>query len=219
LARPEAPRLRHFAVPAVGEVVSPPAFNRTMSQALRLPPGYALDVRNADAPDAPAQRWEVFTDAYNLTYLRCQTTGAVAYFAGDASVFYFTAFYGSEASWLYLFYQAAYRVPLVSLPGQITHDAFPLSVVRNPVLAWTQDVLAPFYRFLKPTFALEGLPGADATWAGRPVRLRSRVAVGYFGRARTLQTAELTFADGHLAALCGQRAEQAFNLTCSPAGA
>ncbi|MBF9141894.1 urea transporter [Hymenobacter properus] len=218
-AIPRTPQLRHFAVPNAGDLVSPPAINRTLSQALRLPPGYALDVRNADAPTAPAQRWEVFTDAYNLTYLRCQTTGAVAYFAGDASVFYFTAFYGSEDSWLYFFYQAAYRVPLVSLPGQITRDAFPLSVVRNPALAWAQDLLAPFYRFLKPTFALEAVPDADAAWPGRPVRLRSRAAVGYFGRERATQTAELTFADGHLAALRVQRAGQEINLTCSLVGA
>jgi urea transporter len=213
------PQLRHFRVPVAGETVSPPTFNRTLSQALRLPPGYTLDVRNADAPEAPAQRWEVFTDAYNLPYLRCQATGAVAYFGGDESVFYFTAFYGSEASWLYLFYQAAYRVPLASLPNQITHDAFPLSVVRNPALIWAQDVLAPFHRFIEPTFALEWAGDAEAAWPGRPVRLRSRVTIGYFGKRDTEQTAELTFRDGRLAELRVQRAGQSIHLTCSVAGA
>ena len=195
------PRLRHFTVPMAGETVRPPAFNRTLSQALRLPPGYALDVREAAAPASPAQRWEVFTDAYNLPYLRCQHTGAVAYFSGDASAFYFTAFYGSEASWLYRFYLAAYRVPLASLPGQRTHDAFPLTVVGNSALAWVQDVLAPFYRFIRPEFALEELSSDAGDWPGRPVRLRSRVAVAWFGRPREKQAAELLFADGRLAEL------------------
>ena len=213
------PQLRHFAVPVAGETISPLAGNRTLSQALRFPPGYALEVREANAPHAPAQRWEVFTDAYNLAYLRCQRTGAVAYFAGDESVFYFTAFYGSEVSWLYLFYQAAYRVPLVRLPQQTTHDAFPLSVVRNPLLAWTQDLLAPFYQFLKPTFSLEWADGADAAWPGRPVHLRSRVAVVGFGRTRPVQAAELVFSDGALAELRVRRAGQVVNLTCSVAGA
>ncbi|MBO2010041.1 urea transporter [Hymenobacter negativus] len=216
---PPVPRLHHFDVPRQNETVSPPTFNRTLSQALRFPPGYALNVRNPDTPDAPAQRWEVFTDAYNLTYLRCQTTGAVAYFAGDESVFYFTAFYGSEASWLYLFYQAAYRIPLVSLPGQTTHDTFPLSIIRNPALSWAQDVLAPFYRFLKPHFRLEWAGGAEAAWPGRPVRLRSRVTVGYFGRERTEQTAELTFRDGLLTELRVKQAAREVYLTCSIAGA
>ena len=216
---PTALQLRHFTVPVAGETVSPPTFSRTLRQALRFPPGYALDVRDADAPHAPAQRWEVFTDAYNLAYLRCQRTGAVAYFAGDESVFYFTAFYGSEASWLHLFYQAAYRVPLVRLPQQTTHDTFPLSVVRNPALRWAQDVLAPFYRFLKPTFSLEWAADPAAAWPGRPVRLRSRVAVAGFGRPRTEQVAELVFEHGALAALRVERAGQVMNLTCAVAGA
>ena len=219
LASAKVPQLRHFDVPVAGETISPPTFNRTLSQALRFPPGYALDVSDADTPHAPAQRWEVFTDAYNLAYLRCQRTGAVAYFAGDASVFYFTAFYGSEASWLHLFYQAAYRVPLVALSQQTTHDAFPLSMVRNPLLAWAQDVLAPFYQFLKPAFSLEWADGAESAWPGRPVRLRSRVAVACFGRTRPVQAAELVFSDGALAELRVQRAGQVMNLTCSVAGA
>ncbi|MEL5996039.1 M23 family metallopeptidase, partial [Hymenobacter segetis] len=216
---PKTPQLRHFAVPVAGEVVSPPTFNRTLSQALRLPPGYALDVHDAAAPDAPAQRWEVFTDAYNLAYLRCQRTGAVLYFAGDESVFYCTAFYGDESSWLYLLYQAAYRVPLASLPGQVVHDEFPLTVVRNPVLTWVQDVLAPFYRFLRPTFWAEEVPTAAGHWPGGPVRLRSRVVVSGFGRAREVQTAELLFADGRLAELRVRRATGSLTLTCTVAGA
>ncbi|MGY3089070.1 urea transporter [Hymenobacter sp. UYAg731] len=218
-AAPKTPQLRHFAVPVAGEVVRPPTFNRTLSQALRLPPGYALDVRDAAAPDAPAQRWEVFTDAYNLAYLRCQRTGAVLYFAGDASVFYCTAFYGDESSWLYLLYQAAYRVPLASLPGQTVHDEFPLTVVRNPVLTWAQDVLAPFYRFLRPTFWAEEVPTAAGHWPGGPVRLRSRVVVSGFGRAREVQAAELLFAEGRLAELRVRRATGSLTLTCTVAGA
>ena len=214
-----APQIRHFSVPVVGEIISAPAFNRTLSQALRFPPGYALDVRDAAAPNAPAQRWEVFTDAYNLAYLRCQSTGAVVYFSGDESVFYCTAFYGPKHSWLYLFYLAAYRVPLVSLPPPITHDTFPFPVVRNPLLTWTQDLLAPFYQFLKPTFALEWASEAATTWPGQTVRLRSRVAVSCFGRSYQQQPAELVFRDGALAELHGRRAGQPIHLLCSVAGA
>ena len=213
------PRLRHFAVPRAGEIISPPAFNRVLSQALHFPPGYVLDVREAAAPDVPAQRWEVFTDAYNLPYLRCQRTGDMIYFGGDASEFYCTAFYGSEASWLYLFYQAAYRVPLAGLPGQITHDEFPLSVVRSAALTWAQDVLAPFYRFLKPTFSLKSVSSATDGWAGRTVQLRSRVAVGYFGREREVQAAELLFQNDALAELRVRRGGIAIHLVCSVARA
>jgi len=215
----ETMQLRHFAVPVAGETVCAPVLQRTLSQALHLPPGYLLEVQNADAPEAPAQRWEVFTDAYNLRYLRCHHTGAVAYFAGDESVFYFTAYYGSEASWLYLLYQACYRVPLVNLPQQPTHDTFPLTVVKNPALTWAQDLLAPFYRFLKPAFSLEWGPTPDASWAARTVRLRSRVAVAFFGREQVEQTADVVFREGSLAELRVQRGSQRTHLICSVAGA
>ena len=75
-----APRLRHFAVPVAGETVSLPAFHQGLSQALRLPPGYVLEVRDANEPDTPARHWEVSTDAYNLRYLRCQHSGAMVYY-------------------------------------------------------------------------------------------------------------------------------------------
>ena len=213
------PQLRHFTVPVAGEIISPPAFNRVLSQALRFPPGYVLDVREAAVLDTPAQRWEVFTDAYNLPYLRCQHTGAVVYFGGNESEFYCTAFYGSEASWLYLFYQAAYRVPLAGLSGQVTHDEFPLSIVRSAALTWAQDVLAPFYRFVKPTFSLESVSSTDGGWAGRTVQLRSRVAAAYFGREREAQAAELLFRDGALAELRVRRAGHDIHLVCSVARA
>jgi hypothetical protein len=209
LAAPATPQLRHFAVPVAGETISPPTLHRMLGQALRFPPGYALDVRPADAPTAAPQRWEVFTNAYNETYFRCQHSGAVAYFASTEAEFYFTAFYGDEASWLYTFYQAAYRVPLAYLPQQTTRDIFPLSVVHNPALAWAQDVVAPFFRFLKPTFSLDWQPTAGGA-SSRTVQLRSRATVAYFGREQLVQEAEVVVTDGALATLHGQRNGQPF---------
>ena len=213
-------QLHHFAVPVTGDTVSPPAFNRTLRQALRLPPGYVLDVRDADAPEAPAQRWEVFTDAYNLRYLRCAHTGAMLYFGGDESVFTCTAWYGDESSWLYLLYLAAYRVPLALLPGQTTHDELPLSVVRRPLLRWAQDFVAPFGRFVRLSFVLAEVPPTTAEeWAGRAVRLRSRVAMAWFGRERETCAAELVFRAEALAELHVRHGGRTVHLTCSPARA
>ena len=206
-------------MPRAGDTVRPPTFHRGLRRALRLPPGYVLEVRDATEPDTPTQYWEVFTDAHNLTYLRCRHTGAVAYFAGDESVFYCTAFYGPEASWLYLFYLAAYRVPLVSLPHQATRDALPLTVVATPGLRWMQDVLAPFYQFVRPSFVLDGLTAAEASaWPARSVRLRSRVAVSCFGREHVAQEAELLVRDGALAELRVQGAGQKVQLIFTTAG-
>jgi|SRR6476661_731229 len=198
-SKPALAQLRHFGVPRAGEALSHPAPHRPLSQALQLPPGYVLHVASADA--AAAQRWEVLTDAYNKTYLRCAQTGAVAYFEHDEAVFYFTAYYGSEASWLYYFYRAAYRVPLPYLPQAETVDAFPLTVVKNPWLKWGQDLVAPFFRFVQPLFTLRWAEAGTGPGAARELRLQSQAVVRYFRRKRVLQQSELLIKDGALAGL------------------
>jgi murein DD-endopeptidase MepM/ murein hydrolase activator NlpD/urea transporter len=210
--------LRHFAVPAAGDVVSPPTDQRQLSQALRLPPGYVLDVQVENSPlhpstPSPIERWEVFTDAYNHRYLRCHRTGATAYFERDEAQLYFTAYYGPETAALYCFYLAAYRVPLVQLPPGATTDIFPLSLLKNPALKWAQDVVAPFFRFVEPVFTLQNA-GAEA----RRLSLHSRAAVRYFGREQVSQEAELLIQESRLAALIVRRAGQEIRLTFTPSG-
>lgn len=213
------PQLRHFTVPAAGDAVSPPAPNRSLSQALRLPPGTVLEVQSENplihsSTHPLIERWEVFTDAYNLRYLRCQRTGAVAYFESDDSVFYFTAYYGPETAWLYSFYLAAYRVPLIQPTPAATRDVLPLSVLRNPLVKAAQDLVAPFHRFVQPTFALRPAPPE-----GRRQRLLSRATVRAFGREQRLQEAELTVQDGRLSSLLLRRDGQETTLTFTPSGA
>jgi urea transporter/murein DD-endopeptidase MepM/ murein hydrolase activator NlpD len=194
------------AVPPLGATVRSPNPLPLLSQALHLPPGYRLAVRLADAPSAQPQHWEVFTDAYNARYLRCQHTGAVAYFEQDEVLLRFTAFYGSRQSWLYLFYLAAYRVPLLHLP-QPAAVPLPLTVVRSPWLGWAQDAVAPFFRFVKPWYEISWPAGAPGL-AERCLRLRSRSVVAALGRQKVLQTAELAFEEGALVGLVVRRGRE-----------
>ncbi|MFD2221422.1 urea transporter [Hymenobacter bucti] len=207
-------QLYYGAVPQLGSVVRTPPAQPQLSQALHLPPGYRLAVQLAAAPTAPPQQWEVFTDAYNARYLRCHQTGAVAYFEQDEGLFRFTAYYGPRQAWLYKFYLAAYWVPLVEAPLRAV--PLPLTVVRSLWLGWLQDLVAPFYRFVRPTFELSRpatLPGL----AGRPLPLRSRVVVAYWGRRRFVQEATLTVSEGALTALTVGQGPAALHLTFAAA--
>ncbi len=209
-------QLRVNAVPPPGATVRPPAPLPLLRQALHLPPGRRLAVRPAAAPAAEAQHWEVFTDAYNARYLRCAQTGAVAYFEQDEVLLRFTAFYGARASWLYLFYLAAYRLPLLHLP-QPAAVPLPLTVVRSPWLGWAQDAVAPFFQFVKPWYEVSWPDGAPGP-AGRRLRLRSRSVVAALGRERVLQTAELTFAEGALAGLVVRQGRREVRLVLGEGG-
>ena len=208
--------LKTGTVPQANELVRPPPAQPHLSQALHLPPGQRLAVRlAATTAAAPPQVWEVFTDAYNTRYLRCHHTGAVAYFEQDEAVFQCTAYYGSREAWLYWFYLAAYRVPLCYLPhpGVVP---LPLSVVRHPGLGWLQDAVAPFFRFVRPVFALRWL-GPEPGLAARQLRLGSQVKVAYWGRQKLVQEAELTIEDGALASLTARRGAQPLALTFTAA--
>jgi hypothetical protein len=186
---------------------------------LRLPPGYVIDVRAAGSdgvPSGPHQRWEAATDAYNQRYLRCHTTGAVAYFERDDATFCFTAYYGDESAWLYLFYRAAYQVPLALPPGQEVQDELPLSVIRSSGLRAAQDVVAPFYRFLRPVFRLR----YAHTDGVRALTLQSRGELLVFGRPRPMQETDLIFQDGALRRLSVRLPGRApLLLLCEPATA
>ena len=210
-------QLRLNAVPLLDTTVRPAAPLPLLSQALHLPPGYRLAVRPANTPTAQPQHWEVFTDAYNNRYLRCQQTGAVAYFEQDEVLLRFTAFYGSRQSWLYLFYLAAYRVPLLYLP-QPAAVPLPLTVVRSPWLGWVQDAVAPFFQFVRPWYELSWPDGAPGL-AERRLRLRSRSVVAALGREQVLQTIEMTFEEGALAELRVQQGRQEVQLTFTIGGA
>ncbi|MGI4886286.1 MAG: urea transporter [Janthinobacterium lividum] len=208
---PRLPMLRLGAVPTAGDVVRPAPPHRPLAQALRLPPGHAWDVRPADAPAGPAQRWEVFTDAYNHSYLRCHRTGAVAYFAVDEGMFRCTAYYGPRTAWLYRFYCAAYRVPLAAEAHRPWREAFPLTGLAPWGLRWLQDAVAPFGQFLRADFEVMRA-GAPVAPAGRPLRLRSQLAVALGGRRLRAHAAELLFEDGALVGLHSQGPGPALDL-------
>ncbi|MGI4873925.1 MAG: urea transporter [Janthinobacterium lividum] len=200
-----AATLKTHAVPQAGDTVQAVHPQPLLAQALRLPPGYRLAVRPADAPEAAPQVWEAFTDAYNARYLRCATTGAVAYFEQDEAMLRFTAYYGSQQAWLYALYLAAYQVPLAYLP-QATSVALPLPVGRRPALGWLQDVAAPFGQLGQPLFSLRWL--AEPGLAARQLQLGSEVKVRFLGRTKLVQQAELTVTDGSLTGLLVRRGRE-----------
>jgi murein DD-endopeptidase MepM/ murein hydrolase activator NlpD len=208
-----AEQLHYGAVPQMGSVVRSPLPQPQLSQALRLPPGYRLAVQAAGAPAAPPQQWEVFTDAYNARYLRCHHTGAVAYFEQDEGLFRFTAYYGPRQAWLHKFYLAAYWVPLLEAP--LRPVPLPLTVGRRPWLGWVQDLVAPFFRFVRPTFELSR-PATPLGLAGPALVLRSQVAVAYWGRRQLVQEATLSVSNGALAALTVGQGPAALHLTFTP---
>ena len=142
----------NFSVPEQGTAVQSPTINASLKQAFSFPPGYSTTVKS----DAGKEEvWEVFTDTLNQSYFYSLTTGDTAYFVNNGTVFYFTSFYGSQKSLLYLFYLAAYKVIFSSETYVKGNDQFPLHLSSNKVQLWVHDILAPFYQFIRREYTSE----------------------------------------------------------------
>jgi hypothetical protein len=96
--------------------------------------------------------WEVFTSVYNKSYIYCHTSKSTAWFQNDGVHFYFTHFDGDRKSLLYLFYLAAFRVPLVNIEGYISTDSLPVNQTFSGLRLFIHDFTAPFFLYLKTDF-------------------------------------------------------------------
>lgn len=139
-------KLHSFKIPTEGTALSTVDINATLKQAFKLQPGYTATIT---APGFNPEYFEVFTDAYNQSYIYSKTTGAAAYFVNNGTAFYFTSFYGDKGSLLYYFYLAAYKVIFTADADIAITDSYPLQLKGRRPLFWLQDLLAPFHQFIK----------------------------------------------------------------------
>lgn len=135
-----------FDIPKEGEVLSSPEINTTIKKAFDLQPGYVATIA---ATNDKLEVIEVYTDELNQSYLYSHDTGASAYFINNGTQFYFTSFYGDKTSLLYSFYLAAYKIIFTDNEGIIAHDVYPIQLCDNKIGLWLQDIIAPFYQFIR----------------------------------------------------------------------
>lgn len=143
--------LRTFEVPAEDAVISNVETSELLKNSFGLLPGMKLKFQNeADANDECT--WEVFTDAWNRTYIWCAKTRSTAWFINDGALFYCYDFEGDKKSLLFSFYLAAYRVLLGYYNDIQLDDTVPLIHFNHPLVRWVQDFVAPFYCFTRAEY-------------------------------------------------------------------
>lgn len=148
-------QLKTFEKPEEGQCISNINTTALLTKAFGLTPGMKFTYNVERAGKTTENEWEVFTNAYNRTYIYCYTTQSVAYFVNDGMLFYFTDFEGDKESALYAFYLAAYKVLLGYYKGILVEDNYPLTEFNNSAVMMVQDFIAPFYRFVKADYSIE----------------------------------------------------------------
>ena len=141
--------IRTFSYPSKGQSVKAIEDNSILKKAFNLMPGTKLNWNIKTSKGVENVTWEVFTNPYNRSNIFCQSTKSVAYFQCDGVHFYFTHFDGDRKSLLYLFYLAAFRVPLVYIDGYISTDSLPVNRTFKGWRLFLHDFTAPFFIYLK----------------------------------------------------------------------
>ncbi|SMD46026.1 Urea transporter [Aquiflexum balticum DSM 16537] len=98
--------------------------------------------------------WEVKRDYLLNTYLECKATDSRAFYKLDEGTLHLIHFVGNRKSLLYQFYLAAYKISFGYSNKLQLRDSFPVNMVFNPNRIFFQDIIAPFYRFLKGEYLL-----------------------------------------------------------------
>jgi hypothetical protein len=138
--------LNNFTVPAEGSFVSNLLPDPQLQQAFNFQPGFCMLV---NAAGFEQEEWEVVTSIYNESYLFSRQHNAYAYFINNGTVFYFSNYFGTKKSLLYHFYLSAYKVVLSAEMNMTVTDNYPINVFGYHPLRWLQDIIAPFYIFIK----------------------------------------------------------------------
>lgn len=144
--------LKTFEYPGKGDLVSNIERNELLYQAFHFIPGkrYHWEVEmNGEKTEAV---WEVNTDPYNNSYIKCHETGAMAYFINDGNMMYFTHYSGCKKCFLYYFFLATFQVQLGYYQDLSIHDRYPLNLIFSHPLLGLQDLVAPFWKFLRSDY-------------------------------------------------------------------
>ena len=182
-----------FSVPQEGTLVSNIEVNKLLQQSLAFQPGYSIVMEENESYET----WEVFTDAANQTYINCRENGSIAYFVNNGAVFYFTNFYGNKSSLLYQLYLCLFKVVLSYMPQVTIKDAYPLSVVKAPLIKWVQDLTAPFMQLIKPVYMLNYSSIDDENFTTE-IALETIMLIEMPGSKKVMRTSQILLKDGKI---------------------
>lgn len=146
--------LKSYERPGINELVSNIENHELLSNAFHFIPGKKLSFDVINNGHSGEEEWEVRTDSYNNTFIRCNTSGSTAWFTNDGNLLYFTHFEGDKNALLYYFFLAAFKLQQGYYQDMVLEDRYPLNLLFKAPLLTLQDLVAPFWRFIRSDFRL-----------------------------------------------------------------
>jgi hypothetical protein len=168
-----------FDVPKEGELISNIPIDALLKKAFALQPGMRFQLFG----EHDQEEWEVYTDAYNVSYIWCAKTASTAYFVNNGTLFYFTDFLGSRKSILFKFYLAAQRVLLSTHDQLQMNDRLSVDTVFSGPVKAALDAVAPFAQVVRADYTAF-CDSADRDLSPKWALLRSRIEVKALGQVQ-----------------------------------
>ncbi|HLN20605.1 MAG TPA: urea transporter [Bacteroidales bacterium] len=170
----------NYSIPEITQLVTNVQTNELLVKAFDFIPGKTFCFESDINGKKEFHRWEVDANEYNIPFIRCLTSGSVAYFSNDGELFMFRHYDGKKNTLLYYFFLAALRVPLGFYKETEISDRYPLNIIMNRFLLFLQDFLAPFVKFVRSEYNMK-YQSIDNELLTTKIKLASS-AVNYFNR-------------------------------------
>ena len=204
--------IKEHAVPDETALVYNAISEPMLKNAFEFLPGFNLTV---NAEGMQEGKWEVFTDAYNASYIYCHNCAAIAYFSQNESVFYFTSFEGDQNSILYYFYLACYKIYLSVLPEITATDKFPLQLGKHNIMQWFQDIVSPFIIFRRLYY--ESLNSPTSTDFLNPaVTIKSKQVLQFLTIKKLMNEFTVEIKDNRITQFSFQKHNKKIIAVCTP---
>lgn len=147
--------LKNFSIPLKDQKISNVEKNDLISRSFDFIPGKTICFDSVKNGVKEKQVWEVSTNEYNIPYIKCLSTGSIAYFSNDGSLFLFRHYEGRKNTLLYFFFLASFRVQLGFYKNLELTDSYPLNLIMKKPLLFFQDFTAPFFKFLRSEYRMK----------------------------------------------------------------
>lgn len=189
-------KLKNFEVPIADTTISNVEVAELLKRSYDFAPGKTITLTE-DSTNPNRYQWEIFTDAFNRTYIYCKKSQSTLWFVNDGVMFFCYDFEGDTKSVLFNFYLANYRILLASYKNYKTEDDIPLVHFNKKIVQFLQDFLAPFFLFTKANYIAE-LISCDNYLKPKNMKIKATATAYLFNKTIEEKQFELSFSENCL---------------------
>ncbi|MGC9343403.1 MAG: hypothetical protein ACP5E3_11935, partial [Bacteroidales bacterium] len=188
-----ASQLETFSTPKKDDRISNIECMYFLKNKFDLIPGkkFKVSYKNVGRNEEGITEWEVYTNPYNQSYIYEEKTRSSAWFVNDGCMLNFTGFKGNKKSVLFSFYLGFYKIFQAYYKDIQIEDEIPQNETFKFPLITLQDIVSPFYLFLKSCYENKILT-VDNELQPSEIKMQTRIMQKVFKKTLTMNEYDIT---------------------------